>query len=101
MTLDLQTVKQHLHINEDFTDEDEYLCNLISVAEAAIENHIQICLAELAQIYGGDLPAPIIHAALLFIGTLYMNRESVSFAAPHIIPHAYEYLLQPYVKYYH
>lgn len=40
MTLDLLTVKQHLHINDDYTDEDEYLCNLISVAEAAIENHI-------------------------------------------------------------
>jgi hypothetical protein len=70
------------------------------VAETSVENHIQICLQELAAIYGGELPTPIQHASLLLIGTLYMQRESIAFGQAVPVPHAYEYLLQPYVKYY-
>lgn len=40
MYLDLNRVKNHLHIDAEYTEEDEYLCNLISVAEASVENHL-------------------------------------------------------------
>lgn len=101
MFIDLDRVKSHLHITNDYTEEDEYLCGLIAAAEAAVENHIQTPLSVLSNVFGGNLPSPVQHAILLLIGTLYQNRESVAFINAYKIPHSYEYLLQPYVKYYY
>lgn len=97
--LNLQQIKKHLNIDSTFTDDDSYITSLGDVAEAIVSKHVQYDLAELADNNGGSLPAPIVHAMLLFIGNLYMNRESVSVAKLNNIPFSYEYLIGLYKNY--
>lgn len=99
MYLSINDVKRHLLI--DFNDDDLYIADLITVAEDAVRNDLN--LDSLCEIEGIDglLPASVIQAMLLLIGTLYANRESVTYGTPHKVPHAYEYLLdlnRQYIK---
>lgn len=98
--LSLEEIKRQLNIDNDYHDEDEYLLSLGEVAQRAVENHLD-CPLERFIDEDGNLEAPIKQAALLMTGTLYQNRESVSFSTGYVIPHAYEYLLQPYIQYGH
>lgn len=91
MYLSLDDVKRHLLI--DFNDDDILLADLITVAENAVATDLNLdCLCEIADA-NGMLPASVAQAMLLLIGTLYANRESVTYGTPHVVPHAYEYLL--------
>ena len=91
MYLSLDDVKKHLYI--DHNDEDRYLCDLITVAEDAVKTDLNLdSLCEIED-ETGMLPASVIQAMLLLIGTLYANRESVTYGTPHTVPHSYEYLL--------
>ena len=68
MYLDLSTIKQHLYI--DHNDEDRYLCDLETVAEDAVKTDLNLnSLSELED-ETGMLPASVIQAMLLLIGTL-------------------------------
>ena len=97
MYLSLSDVKQHLLI--DHNDDDRYLADLITVAEDAVKTDLNLdSLCELED-ETGMLPASVIQAQLLLIGTLYANRESVTYGTPHTVPHSYEYLLDLNRKY--
>lgn len=96
--LPLNQVKSHLHLDDWYDDEDEYLTGLIYVAQKAIENHIGYDLKSLTD-ENGELEAPLCHAMLLLVGHLYANRESTSELSIKEVPHAYDYLLQPYKNY--
>lgn len=92
MYLSLQQVKQHLII--DHNDDDQYLADLITVAEDAVRRDLNIYSLKEIEDCTGMLPASVIQAMLLLIGTLYANRETVTYGnVPHIVPHSYEYLL--------
>lgn len=99
MFLDLDTIKKHLNIDSDFIDDDDYLIHLSEVAEATVGKHIDDNLESVACCNGGDLPAPLLHAMLLFIGNMYANREPVAFSNGYTLPLSYEYLLNPYRNY--
>lgn len=101
MYLDLEKIKKHLNINEDYTADDMYLTDLSEVAERVVETHIDNKLDIIASNNGGTLPAPILHAMLLFIGNMYANRESVAFVSANEIPLSYAYILDLYKCYYH
>ena len=91
MYLELSDVKRHLIIDHNL--DDLLLLDLITVAEDAVRTDLDVkSLCELEDCKG-MLPASVCQAMLLLIGTLYSNRESVSFGTPHTVPHAYEYLL--------
>ena len=97
--IDLDTIKRHLNIDPDYTDEDEYLMMLADVVVRAIENHIDSSISRFVD-ESGNLDPALQHAALLLIGNYYQNRESESVG--HIvntIPHGYEYLLQSFIDY--
>lgn len=98
MYLQLDQIKKHLNIDEYYKDDDEYLLYLASVSELVVEKHIDCNLVELCD-SKGDLPSPLLHAMLLFIGDMYNNRESVSYSSPHEVPFSYEYLLSLYKDY--
>lgn len=98
MYLNLSQIKKHLNIDTDFTDDDEYLMDLASVAENAVQTHIDINLSELED-EDGTIPMPIIQAMLLFVGTLYAKRESIVFGSASEVPLAYDYLLGLYRNY--
>jgi len=99
--LTLSQIKKHLNIDDYYEGDDTYLTSLGDVCEQIVEQHLQRPLSELA--IDGDLPAPIIQAMLLFLGTLYMNRESVSYGQAYQIPascsNTFDYLLHPYLSY--
>ena len=97
MYINIGQIKKHLNIDSDFTEDDTYLEMLESVAEKTIEKHIDHSLADLEE--DGVLPAPLLHAILLLIGNMYMNRESISFANAKEIPNSYEYLLSLFKDY--
>lgn len=96
--IDIDVIKTHLNIDKDYCDEDEYLMMLADVAIRSVENYIDQPIDKFID-GDGELESPLMHAALLLVGTLYQNRESVAFGQSFKIPHAYEYLIQPYVNY--
>ncbi len=99
MYIELYQIKKHLNIDDDFTMDDEYLVDLAVVAEKVVEKHIDSNLEIIAADNCGELPSPLIHAMLLFIGNMYANRESVAFAGAQEIPLGYNYLLDLYKDY--
>lgn len=97
--LKLRDIKKHLNIDDYFTDDDLYIEALSNVAEKVVEKHIDLGLDIVADYNGGELPPPLIHAMLLFIGNMYANRESVAFASASEIPLSYQYILDLYKCY--
>ena len=98
MYLKLYEIKQHLNLDEDFTDDDEYLVSISEVAEEVVAKHIDNKLSDLCG-DDGELPSPLRHAILLLISNYYDNRESVAAAQLHEIPLSYSYLLDLYKNY--
>lgn len=87
----VEEVKKHLNIEEFFTEDDKYILSLIEVAHEAVKLHLNgaSIVDENNEIYPN-----IKQAILLLIGTLYNNRESITFASSRVVSHAYDYLLQ-------
>lgn len=98
MFLKLEDIKKHLNIDSTFTDDDAYIIQLAEVAELAVQKHIDNKLDEIVE-EDGALPAPLLHAMLLFIGNMYANRESVAYTSVVEVPKSYDYLLSLYKNY--
>lgn len=97
MYLTIADVKRHLII--DHTDDDLYLADLITVAEDAVKRDLNLFSLKDIEDCSGMLPATVMQAMLLLIGTLYANRESVSYGNPTVVPHSYNYLIDLYRNY--
>ena len=91
MYLSINDVKRHLII--DHNDDDLYIADLITVAEDAVRRDLNLYSLKDIEDCNGMLPASVTQAMLLLIGTLYSNRESVSYGQAHPVPHSYEYLI--------
>ena len=87
--LTLEEVKRHCRI--DHNDEDALLLALIDTAIAACADYLNMDAADLVV----AVPAPVKSAALLLVGALYENRESMGERLFHKNP-AFEALLNPY-----
>lgn len=99
MFLEIDRIKKHLNIDDYYKDDDNYLAYLYEVAEKVVEKHTDTSLKQIAEENGGELPPPILHAMLLFIGDMYKSRESISFGSVTSIPFSYEYILSLYKNY--
>jgi hypothetical protein len=99
MFLEIDRIKKHLNIDEYYKDDDSYLVYLYEVAEKVVEKHTDVKLENIAKDNGGELPPPILHAMLLFIGDMYKSRESISFGSVQSIPFSYDYILSLYKNY--
>lgn len=97
MYITLEQAKKHLNIEPEFTDDDEYILGLISVAQNAVEVHCNRTLEETAERNGGCLPAPLLQAMLLSIGDFYREREPLG--KMYALPLSYEYLINLYINY--
>ena len=98
MYIQLDLAKKHLNIEEDFTEDDEYILSLIEVAESAVRVHINEDFASIAEKNGGCLPPLILQAALLMIGNMYQNREPIG-TKNQALPFNYQYLIDLYRNY--
>lgn len=87
----LNEVKKHLNIDESFTEDDNYITDLIKVAEDAVAKNENIALNDMIE--DGELPPSIKHSILLLVGNLYNNREATSYSVPSEVPYAYKYLV--------
>jgi hypothetical protein len=96
--LNLEIIKNHLNIEQQFDADDMYLYALLDVAQAAVEKYLDIPLEDMEN-NDGMLPSPILHAILLLIGTFYAQRESVSTASMQPVPNAFELLCDLYRNY--
>lgn len=98
MYISLEDAKKHLNVDISYTDDDQYILDLITVAEDSVSKHLDIALDELED-GNGMLPSSVVHAMLLMIGNLYANREPVSYSTVMKIPYTYEYLISLYKHY--
>lgn len=98
MYIDLDYAKKHLNIEPDFTEDDEYILGLISMAEQAVRVHVNEDFDILAEKNGGCFPTPLLQAMLLMIGNMYQNREPLGNRAE--LPLNYRYLVDLYRNYY-
>lgn len=94
----LNEAKKHLNIDDSFTDDDNYILDLITVAEDAVSQHLDIALDDL--VVDGALPSAIIHSILLLVGNLYANREPTAYSNVVKVPYTLDYLLGLYKHYY-
>lgn len=99
MYVNVDLLKKHLNIDPEFTDDDEYLEILEGVAEKTIQRHICCVLSDMED-GGGNIPSPLRHAIMLYVGLLYNSRESVSYGGtPVEVPYTYDYLINLYKNY--
>lgn len=98
MYLELDIVKKHLNIEKEYTLDDEYILNLMCVAENVVEKHIDNKLQNIEDA-DGNLPSALLHAIMLLVANFYANRESVAFASSSEIPTSYNYLLDLFKDY--
>ena len=98
MYIQLDMAKNHLNIENDWKDDDEFILQLIEVSEAAVRVHTNEDFESIAAKNGGCVPAPLIQAALLMIGNLYQNREIVGSKVQQL-PYNYQYLIDLYRNY--
>lgn len=99
MYIQLDQAKNHLNIENDWKDDDEYILSLIDVAESAVRVHTNEDFESIAKKNGGCIPAPLLQAALLLIGNLYQNREVLGIGKMHELPFNYQYLIDLYKNY--
>ena len=98
----LADIKQHLNIETEFTDDDDYIVNLISVAEMSVYEYLNGGLSgsTINITVDGEtitaLPKSIKHAIVLLTAHFYLNRALVSFAQGYELPYAFKFLLNPY-----
>ena len=97
--LDLNLIKKHLNMNDDYTAEDDYLTMLGGAVEEVIAKHIDDDLETLAKNNNDQLPLPLVQACLLLLGTYYSNRENVAYTNAVEVPMSYTYLLDLYRNY--
>lgn len=97
--IELQQAKHHLNVEQEFTEDDEYIENLIEVAEAVVSKDICEDLKTLEEENTGKIPAPLRQCILLMVGQFYANREPVAFAQSSKVPLSYEHLVSLYRNY--
>lgn len=97
--LSLQEAKEHLNIDAEDTYDDGNINAMIDTAENTVMGYLNRTAEDVELEYGGDVPSPIIHAVKLHVGTLFANRESVTYGAANKVPHSYEFVLSQFRKY--
>lgn len=97
MKLYVEAKALRVHLNIDITDEDEYLTELSSVAQASVEKYLQCELTDYEK--DGKLNPMLVHAIKIMAATLYDNREAVAYGVPRAVPYTLNYLIQPFIKY--
>lgn len=98
MLVNLATIKNHLNIDSDYTSDDNYLEYLEGVAEEVVQKHIDRTFEDIIA-EEGEIPKPLLHTILLFVGNLYENRESVAYTNVVEVPNSLSYILNMYRNY--
>ena len=95
--LTLDTIKEQLRIEPDFTDEDSLLTTYGESAEETVLNVCSRTYEDFIEEYG-EIPKDIIHASLLLVGVSYHQREAASMNQLYAIPYAFDMKVKPYMR---
>lgn len=87
----LEQAKHHLNVDSEFTADDDYIEGLIEAAQEVVSKYIDYPLPQLED-ENRELPKSLIHAMLLWLGTQYSIRESVSASSITAVPQSFELL---------
>lgn len=96
--LQLDAIKKHLNLDSSFTDDDDYLMSLATASEDIVSKYIDYPLIQL-QDATGDIPRALKYAMLLWIGSIYDTRESISGVNMSVVPHSLELICDLYRNY--
>lgn len=96
--LTLEDIKKHLNLDTEFIDDDAYLTALAEASEEVVAKYIDYPLSQLEDAEG-NLPKALEFAMLLWVGTIYAVRESVSSVNMNTVPHSLELLCDLYRDY--
>lgn len=96
--LTLAEIKKHCNIDTAFTDDDTYLTALATAAEDVVSKYIDYPLQQLEDATGA-IPSALKFAMLLWIGSIYAVRESISPSNMTAVPHSLELLADLYRDY--
>lgn len=95
----LAMLKRHLNIDQEFNDDNDYILWLYEVAEATVQVNLCVNLEDLED-DNHNIPAPVVHAMMLFIGDMYNSREGNAYGVSVTqIPFSYDYLISLYKNY--
>ena len=94
--LTIERIKQQCRIEMDFHDEDESLMDMGEVAEDSILELLNRSYEDLYEVYG-RVPAPVRHASLLLVDSLYQFRGKDLAQQTHDNS-SFSVLLKPYMK---
>lgn len=96
-TVDLALLKKHVRA-DDFSDDDEYLMQLLDTAEQYVCAATNRTDEELEQMGGGTLPLQLQQAILLLAGHWYNQREAVGASQMHPVPYTLDALVKPFCR---
>lgn len=98
-TIDLQMLKKHLNIEEDFTEDDSYLGILSNAAVNVVENYLVDNLELIAEDNGGELPSSLSLAIFIMVADWYAYRESVTNLSVNKLPQSLMFILNQFKCY--
>ena len=93
--LTIDYIKQQLRI--DWSEEDTILDEYGKAAEDTLLNLLNRSYHDLLESYG-EVPAPLVRAALLLVGESYQHREPSSAQNLSSVPYAFDMLIKPYMR---
>ena len=98
-TIDLQMLKKHLNIEEDFTEDDSYLEILSNAAVNVVENYLVDNLELIVEDNGGELPSSLSLAIFIMVADWYAYRESVTNLSVNKLPQSLMFILNQFKCY--
>lgn len=101
--LTIDKIKQQLRL--DCTCEAELLDDYGNSAEQTLAGYIGFVdennlpsVDKMLEAYGGTMPAPLVHAALMLVDTWYQFRTPDDRQTLSVVPYSFDILVKPYVK---
>jgi len=95
--LTLKQIKAQLHIEPDFTLEDDNLTLYGDSAEQVIFNICRRPYEDFIETYGA-IPQDVVHAALLLVTASYEHRSAVSMQNLSIVHYSFDMKIKPYMR---
>lgn len=94
--IDLQLLKKHLNIEEEFTEDDTYLEMLSDSAVGFVEKYLEDSLELIADDNGGELPPSLKLAIFILVADWYAYRESVTNLSVNKLPNSLIFILNQF-----
>lgn len=96
--LDLDLIKAQLRLDDAQATAEQSLLEIDGqTAEDIVCKHLRRTYDELIEDYG-EVPSPIVKAALLLVDTSYQYRCPVSQTSLSLVPYTFDFLLKPFMK---